>query len=400
MDNQIKKPIWTKDFIFNFVISFFIFLSMYLLLVTVGGYSKETFGVSDSMAGLASGLFIVGSLIGRFLTGKYINLLGSKKVLIVGGVLLVITNGLYLVTASSFTLLLIVRILNGIASGVASTATGTIAAFITPAQRRSEGISMYSLSMVLGTAIGPFIGLLLYQHIPMSGLFTICTILIVIAFVMSIFMKIETPVMANVQTKEKKRFKFTDFYSVHALPIATVVVIVSIAYSSVLSFIQFFAKENNLVDAASFFFVVYAVAVLITRPFTGRIMDQRGENIVTIPAFICLIVGLFLISIASNGTILLIAGAFIGLGFGNLQSIFQALVVKVSPVEEMGLATSTYFIGLDFGLGFGPYVLGNFTNSIGYSGLYLAMSIVALLGLVAFYFLHMIKVKKQDYYNS
>ena len=161
-----------------------------------------------------------------------------------------------------------------------------------------------------------------------------------------------------------------------------------------MSFIQFFAQENHLVDAASFFFVVYAVAVLITRPFTGRIMDQRGENIVTIPAFICLIVGLFLISIASNGVILLIAGAFIGLGFGNLQSIFQALVVKVSPIEAMGLATSTYFIGLDFGLGFGPYVLGNFTHSIGYSGLYLAMSIVALIGLVAFYFLHMIKAKK------
>ena len=52
---------------------------MYLLLVTVGGYSKETFGVSDSMAGLASGLFIVGSLVGRFLTGKYINIVGSKK---------------------------------------------------------------------------------------------------------------------------------------------------------------------------------------------------------------------------------------------------------------------------------------------------------------------------------
>ena len=49
MSNQIKHPIWTKDFIFNFVISFFIFLSMYLLLVTVGGYSKETFHVSDSL---------------------------------------------------------------------------------------------------------------------------------------------------------------------------------------------------------------------------------------------------------------------------------------------------------------------------------------------------------------
>lgn len=392
MSNQIKHPIWTKDFIFNFVISFFIFLSMYLLLVTIGGYSKETFHVSDSLAGLASGLFIVGSLVGRFITGKYINILGTKKVLVIGGLLLVITNGLYLVSASSFALLLIVRIINGAASGIASTATGTIAAYITPADRRSEGISMYSLSMVLGTAIGPFIGLLLYQHIPMEGLFIICTTLIVIAFVMSLFMKIETPVA--VQSETKKGFKLTDFFSVHALPIAIVVVIVSIAYSSVLSFIQFFAQENNLVDAASFFFVVYAIAILLTRPFTGKIMDQRGENIVTIPAFICLVLGLFLISIANSGLVLLIAGAFVGLGFGNLQSIFQALVIKVSPIEKMGLATSTYFIGLDFGLGFGPYVLGNFTNSIGYSGLYFAMAIVALVGLVSYYFLHMFKTQK------
>lgn len=392
MENQIKKPIWTKDFIFNFVISFFIFLSMYLLLVTVGGYSKETFHVPDSLAGLASGLFIVGSLLGRFMTGKYINILGTKRILIFGGILLVITNGLYLVSASSFTLLLIVRILNGVASGVASTATGTIAAFITPAERRSEGISMYSLSMVLGTAIGPFIGLLLYQHMPMSVLFFICTVLIVVAFVMSLFMKVETPVMPK--TSSKQGFKITDFFSVHALPIAIVVIIVSIAYSSVLSFIQFFAEENQLVDAASFFFVVYAIAILLTRPFTGRIMDQRGENIVTIPAFISLILGLFLISIAHNGVVLLLAGAFVGLGFGNLQSIFQALVVKVSPIEKMGLATSTYFIGLDFGLGFGPYVLGNFTHTIGYSGLYLAMAVVALIGLVAYYFLHVIRMKK------
>nr|WP_263314900.1 MFS transporter [Mammaliicoccus sp. Marseille-Q6498] len=395
MDNQVKKPIWTKDFIFNFVISFFIFLSMYLLLVTVGGYSKETFGVSDSLAGLASGLFIVGSLLGRFLTGKYINTLGTKKILIIGGILLVVTNGLYLVSASSFALLLIVRVINGAASGIASTATGTIAAFITPAERRSEGISMYSLSMVLGTAFGPFIGLILYQHMPMAGLFAICTVLIIVAFVMSIFMKVKTPVMASTETK--KGFKLSNFFSVHALPIAAVVVIVSIAYSSVLSFIQFFAQQNHLVDAASFFFVVYAIAVLLTRPFTGRIMDQHGENIVTIPAFICLVIGLFLISIASNGVVLLVAGAFVGLGFGNLQSIFQALAIKVSPVEKMGLATSTYFIALDFGLGFGPYVLGNFTHSIGYSGLYFDMSIVALVGLVAFYFLHMIKAKKAVY---
>src|SRR5699024_10925210 len=196
-------------------------------------------------------------------TGKYINILGTKKVLVIGGLLLVITNGLYLVSASSFALLLIVRIINGAASGIASTATGTIAAYITPADRRSEGISMYSLSMVLGTAIGPFIGLILYQHIPMEGLFIICTTLIVIAFVMSIFMKIETPVA--VQNETKKGFKLTDFFSVHALPIAIIVCIVSLEYSLVLSFIQFLGKENNLVESTIFFIVEEAIVILITR---------------------------------------------------------------------------------------------------------------------------------------
>ena len=44
-----------------------------------------------------------------------------------------------------------------LSNSVATTATGTIAAYITPPTRKSEGISLFSLSLVLGTAIGPFL---------------------------------------------------------------------------------------------------------------------------------------------------------------------------------------------------------------------------------------------------
>ena len=37
--------------------------------------------------------------------------------------------------------LMMVRLLNGLATAVATTATGTIAAYITPPTRKSEGIS-------------------------------------------------------------------------------------------------------------------------------------------------------------------------------------------------------------------------------------------------------------------
>ena len=62
-----------------------------------------------------------------------------------------------------------------------------------------------------------------------------------------------------------------------------------------------------------------------------------------------------------NGWMLLIAGIALGIGYGNLSSSMQAIAIKVSPSTKYGLATSTYFIGLDIGIGFGPSFLGLFT---------------------------------------
>ncbi len=61
-----------------------------------------------------------------------------------------------------------------------------------------------------------------------------------------------------------------------------------------------------------------------------------------------------------NGWVLLIAGIALGIGYGNLSSCMQAIAIKVSPSNKYGLATSTYFIGLDIGIGFGPSLLGLF----------------------------------------
>jgi hypothetical protein len=54
----------------------------------------------------------------------------------------------------------------------------------------------------------------------------------------------------------------------------------------------------------------------------------------------------------------------------------QAIAIKVSPSNKYGLATSTYFIGLDIGIGFGPSLLGLFTHMISYSQLYGIMGIL------------------------
>ena len=117
-------------------------------------------------------------------------------------------------------------------------------------------------------------------------------------------------------------------------------------------------------------------------------MDEKGENYVMYPAFIILTVGLILLSSAHNSMTLLIAGAFIGLGFGNIQSCTQAIAVKLSPTHRMGLATSTFFIFLDAGLGFGPYLLGLFIPIVSYSKLYFILGIIVLVSTSLYFLLH------------
>ncbi|RKJ47344.1 MFS transporter, partial [Butyricicoccus sp. 1XD8-22] len=204
------------------------------------------------------------------------------------------------------------------------------------------------------------------------------------------------PKLEDMPIKEPitKGIKLANFIEPKAIPIAFVTLVVAFGYSSVLSYINFYAIEIDQVSAASFFFLVYSIAVLFSRPFTGRLLDLKGANYVMYPAFILFAVGLFLLSIANNGLLLLLAGVLIGLGFGNMQSCTQAIAVKLTPAHRMGLATSTFFIFLDAGLGFGPYILGFIIPFMTYGKLYGILSVVILLSTALYFFLHGKKAKQ------
>ena len=390
----LRPAIWTKGFTINFTVNFLVYLCMYLLIVVVAGYAKSEYHASDSIAGLVTGLFIVGSLIGRFITGRFIHRFGSKNVLLTGLVLLIASQTLYYF-AHTLNVLMLTRLINGIATAVATTATGAIAAMLSPASRKSEGISFFSLSLVLGTAIGPFVALLLYRHFSMDVLFAICSVLGIISLLIALPIRIQPQTITQTKTAKSTselstahRPLLSKFIAKEALPIALVVVAVGIGYASILTFLQFFADARHLVDAASYFFIFYALTSLVTRPISGRLMDSKNENIVVYPAFIFFILTFVCLYFAHSGIVLLLAGALLGVGYGNLTSVMQAIAIKVSTPEKYGVATSTFFIGMDFGIGFGPYVLGFFTHALTYAQLYGIMAIVMIIAMFLYYCLH------------
>lgn len=383
---QSRPKLWTKDFTITSVVNFFLTLVFYLLVVTIGIYAVDAYHASTSTAGLITGMFIIGSLIGRLFTGRYIDSIGSKRTLMIGLILCIVATSFYFLNLG-ISFLLITRLIHGIVAGMASTAAGTIIAETIPTSRKAEGIGYFSMSATLATAIGPFIGLLMVQQTTFPIIFAFCLVLGIINIVIALFVRVNEAQEVHTP-RETKGFKISSFVAPKALPIACITLLIAFCYSSVLSYINFYAIDINLVEAASFFFLVYSIAVLISRPITGRLMDLKGANIVMYPALIIFTGGMLLLSVAASGFTLLVAGALIGLGFGNLQSGSQAIAVKLTPPHHMGLATSTFFIFLDAGLGFGPYLLGFIIPYTGYRSLYIILGIVILAIMVLYYFLH------------
>ncbi|MEI2468721.1 MFS transporter [Peribacillus frigoritolerans] len=384
--DQSSTRLWTKDFVIVSSINFFITLIFYLLMVTLAIYAVNELDASTSEAGLISGIFIIGTLIGRLFIGRFIDSIGRKKTLFIGLIFFTLTTILYFVDLG-IGFLLVNRLIHGMAMGMASTATGTIVAQIIPPTRKGEGIGYYSMSATLATAIGPFIGLFMAQHTSFQIIFSFCLALGVISLITAFFLYVPA-LKVTAKVTESKGFKLSNFIEPKALPISIITLLLAFCYSSVLSFISFYAIEIDLVNTASFFFVVYAVAVLISRPFSGPLMDRKGSNFIMYPAFIIFGVGLLLLSMTTNSFTLLAAGFLIGLGFGNMQSSSQAIAVKLTPPHRMGMATSTFFIMLDAGLGFGPYILGFIIPITGYSTLYVILGVLVILTSILYHFLH------------
>ncbi len=378
--------LWTKAFIISCSLNFLITFVMYLYFVVISLYAVEKLNATISQAGLASGILIIGALLGRFFIGRWIDTIERKNTLLIGLILNTLALAFYLIQYNTL-FLLIIRFLNGIVFGIASTVVATIAAEVIPETRKGEGIGFFSMSTIISTALGPFIGFYMIQNSSYEMIFSLCLTLGFISVLIALFVN-GSMLEVNKEKSDEDGFKLSNYIELDVVPIAIIVLIIGFCFSSVLTFINFYAIEKNFVQSASFFFVIYSIAILISRPFTGRLMDLKGANFIMYPGFILFTVGLLLLSAAHNGFTLLLSSFFIGLGFGNLQSCTQAIAIKIVAPHRVGLATSTFFVFLDIGLGFSPYLLGYIIPFLSYSKLYMLIGFIVLISSALYFILH------------
>ena len=377
---------FTRNFLAVAGINLFIMMPYYMLFVISTPYAVERFKATPGVAGLVAGTMILGGMTGRFASGRFIGIFGSRAVLLFGIAEFILTMSLYL-AANSLPLLIAVRFLSGIGVGCVGAVTGTMIAHIVPVEQHGAGISYFSLSTILAMALGPLLGILLLQHVSFSFMFLLCCAFALVSLVFALLLT--AAIQAAGWTRGNPApFRLSDYLEYRALPISFVMLLVAQGYGCVQAFMAPYAEKLGLEGTASIFFLVYGAVVLVSRPMTGKVMDTRGENIIIYPSLLILLCGLLLMAYAQSAWTFLLSAALIGGGFGNFQSTTQIISVKVVPRARFAQATASFFILLDLGIGFGPYIFGNVIPLAGYSGLFLSLSAATLAAIPLYHVLH------------
>jgi MFS family permease len=381
-----KQKLWTRGFLGICLSSFFLFMTFYILVATLPIFVIDQLHGNQQQIGLVMTVFIIAAVLFRPLAGNWVDKFGRKKIVFASLALFLASTVMYL-GIKTLLLLLALRFLHGIGFGVGTTATGTAAIDLIPEQRKGEGIGYYSMFMSLAMVIGPFVGLLVIEHHSFTVLFILCAIFSCVSFVLGSLTKIPK-LEKNAKAGVKKSLHWKNYIEPKAVPVSVSGFVIAIVYSGVITFISIYAKDLGMGRMASYFFVVFAVMIVLSRPFTGRLFDRFNPHIIVYPGIAFFIVGLVLLSQAHTPFLFLAAGAVIGLGYGAALPSIQTIAIQESPSHRRGLATSTYFLLFDSGFGLGSYILGVLVSYTSYHTMYLVSALIVAVAGVVYYVLH------------
>ena len=388
-----KEPLWTKSFINITLMSLFIFLVFYILLTALPLFITEKLGTSADKAGWLLTVFLIFAIIVRPVAGDWISRFSQKKILIYSTTAFFVAC-LFYFFVHSFAVLLVVRAIHGIIFGIITTVKGAVSAELIPMTRRAEGLSYYSMAMGLAMVLGPVIGLQFASASSYNAMFVICAVLSVFNILLAMIITI--PGDNADKHAQKGKFSFSNIVDPRTVPYAAMTFISAIAYSSISAFLSLYAKELDLVIAASYFFIVYAVCMLLCRPFVGKAADQYGPKYIIFSCLAIFAIGLFVLQMTTAGWMLIVAGAIMGIGYGSITPIYQTEVMSSVPPERVGVASSVFFNSMDLGMAVGAAVMGIIAGASSYSTMYLTACII----IVVAFFLYMYVSRKGRRYQQ
>lgn len=388
MVKPAREAVWSRNYVLAIVVNLLIAIIFYELMTTTALYAVDRFQASGVGAGLATGAFVIGAVVSRLVSGKYLDIIGRRRMLIMTLAACIVLPLLYGVVEPLW-VLVVIRGLHGAAFGAGSTAISTGALALIPASRRGEGAGYYGLSTVLGTALGPALGVWLINEVGYPALFASSAVCAALGLAVALVLRLPERTPTEEDRREARRWHPSVLIDVPSLPISSIIFIAGVSFSTVLAFLNNYSRSEGFGEVGGTFFLIYAAAALIARLFVGRIQDRFGNRVVVPPLLAALAAGLAVIAISPTGLALFVSAVLVGFGFGALFPVIQAAAFSMAAPHKVALATSTFYLMADAGIGLGPLVAGALLPLLGYQGDYLLFAVVTVLTLAVYLVLDM-----------
>jgi MFS family permease len=368
--------LFTPRFFLMCGFTFTVFLSLFQLLPTAP-FRILDLGGSTAAAGLFLGVLTYASALSAPVTGALADRIGKRRMLIVTSLAIAGFSTAYALSQTYWLPLLLVFFHGLFWSGLLSASSAYMTDFL-PEGRRAEGIGYWGMSTMLAVAIAPGVGFWMYR----LGWPWLCAEVAALNLVMAaIATRLdETQVAARMTSR---RFFGRHMVEWRVVAVALALFLCSFGYGGVTSFVAVLA-ERNAIEPRSIFFTSFAVVVIATRVFSGRLADRIGHRRFFLPCLALVTVGLGATALAHTRGQLVGASVVFGLGFGNMYPAFVAHVVKFVRPERRGAAFGGILAAFDTGIGTGSIAVGALAEHLGFRAAFGAAAALSALSVPYF----------------
>ncbi len=363
MNRPNDSSIWTKNFILLFISHFLTSAAVYMVNTLLPLYSRSL-GATDTLIGVVSSTFYFVALAARPVSGPAIDAFNKRALFL----FLTFGNALCMFgysSAANLGWVIFFRMLHGITYGSQAALCLAMASGSIPKEKLSSGVATYTLSNVLPQAFSPGIGLSLSDKYGFRFVYLISGILIAAAASLGFLM--------DYRDHERKPFRINlrSIFAVEATVPVILLFLLAFSASSVSSFLVLHVTDRNI-EGLSTYYIISAVFLVLFRPLTGDLSDKYGIHKIIIPCLAIFCIYFVLISGVSSKWELWFCALLNAAGFSSAHTLLQAIVMKLTPSNRRGAASSSCYIGYDGGTTVGGLINGKIAENVGYSGLFLA----------------------------
>jgi predicted MFS family arabinose efflux permease len=313
-------------------------------------------GSDTSGAGLAFGVFAVSALIMRPFAGRLADTRGRRP-LLVGGALLCALGAFGTAYAEELVLVVLLRLLLGVAEALFFVASLAALADLAPPSRIGEATSYNSLGLYLGLAFGPPLGELLVRMAGFSAAWYGAAVLsLIAALVATGITDARSPSAATERRTKLIHWK--------AVPPALGFFASVVAMGAFFAFGSLQADAVGLVPVSTPLFV-YGLVVVAGRLSLARFLDRFPALLLGAVALAIIAGGLMIMALWSTPIGMALGAAVFGLGVTLSTPAFFSAIFATAQPHERGAASGTASVFLDLAIAGGPMLLGIAAQSYG-----------------------------------